>query len=124
MPGTIFDSTARAVLLARVDRLDATTPARWGKFTAPRMVSHLIASVRMALGELDIPPRGTFLRNPFVRYLIIHVLPFPKGAPTARELLARAPESWASDVAALKAVIERAAANGPGGTWTPHPAFG
>ena len=124
MAASIFDPADRAALLARVDGLDATAPARWGKFTAPRMVSHLISAVRMALGEEPCKDRPSFLSNRAVRYLVIHVLPFPRGAPTAREMLSRAPESWAADVAALKALIERAAANGRDGAWARHPAFG
>jgi hypothetical protein len=121
---SIFDAAARAALLARIDALDATAPARWGKFTAPRMISHLISAVRMALGEETCKDRPSFLSNRVVRYLVIHVLPFPRGAPTAREMLSRAPESWAADVAAVKALIERAAANGRDGPWARHPAFG
>lgn len=124
MAKTIFDPTARAALLARVDRLDATAAARFGTLTAPRMVSHLIDAVRMALGDLPIPPRRSVLSNRMVRYLVIHVLPFPRGAPTAPQLLARVPDQWGADVAALKGLIERAAANAPSGTWQAHPAFG
>ena len=124
MSRTIFDPAARATLFGRLDRLAPQATARWGSFTAPRMLSHLIDAVRMALGELQIPQRKTFLGNPVVRYLTIHVFPFPRGAPTAPALLARAPDNWASDVAALKAVVERAAAQAKGGTWQPHPAFG
>jgi hypothetical protein len=124
MPKTIFDPAARAELLVRVARLDATTPARWGKFTAPRMVSHLISSVRMAVGEEPVKPRPSFLSGRLVRYLVIYVLPWPKGAPTAPELLARAPESWGADLAVLNAALERAAANGAHGRWAEHPAFG
>jgi len=124
MAKTIFDSTARTALFARIDRLAPQASARWGSFTAPRMLSHLIDAVRMALGELLIPQRRSFLGNRVVRFLVIHVFPFPKGAPTAPALLARAPDNWASDVATLKAVIERAAAQVHGGTWQPHPVFG
>lgn len=124
MTTTIFDAATRAALLARIDRLDATAPARWGTFTAPRMVSHLISAVRMALGEETCKDRPSFLSYRVVRYLVIHVLPFPRGAPTAREMLSRAPESWSLDIAALKTLIDRAAANGPDGTWARHPAFG
>jgi hypothetical protein len=59
-----------------------------------------------------------------VRYLAIYVIPWPKGAKTAPEMLARVPEAWAFDVAALKALLERAAANGRAGTWAQHPLFG
>lgn len=124
MARTIFDPASCAALLARIDGLDAAARARWGTFTAPRMVSHLISAVRMALGEESFKDRPSFLSNRVVRYLVIHVLPFPRGAPTAREMLARAPESWAADVAALKTLLERAAANGRDGAWARHPAFG
>ena len=124
MAESIFDPAARAALLARLDGLEATASARWGQFTAPRMVSHLISAARMALGEESCKDRPSFLSNRVVRYLVIHVLPFPKGAPTARDMLARAPESWPLDIAALKALIERAAANGRDGVWARHPAFG
>lgn len=124
MARTIFDPASCAALLARIDGLDAAARARWGTFTAPRMVSHLISAVRMALGEASFKDRPSFLSNRVVRYLVIHVLPFPRGAPTAREMLARAPESWAADVAALKTLLERAAANGRDGVWARHPAFG
>lgn len=124
MPKTLFDPFARRALLARLQSLDATAPARWGTLTAPRMVSHLIEGARMALGDLPVPPRQTFLSNRVMRYLIIHVFPFPKGAPTAPQLLSRAPDDWASDKAALAALMERAAAQSAGGTWQAHPAFG
>ena len=124
MPKTLYDAAARAGLAARFSRLQPTAPARWGKFTAPRMVSHLIDSVRMATGELPIKARPSILGNRLVRYLVIYHLPWPKGAPTAPELLARAPESWTADVATLQLELERAAARGPHATWAAHPAFG
>ena len=124
MTRTIHDPLARAELFARIDKLSPQAAARWGKFTPPRMLAHLIDAVRMAVGDLPIRQRKTFLANRLVRYLVIHVFPFPRGAPTAPALLARAPDHWSSDVAALKAIIERAAAQKDGGTWQPHPAFG
>lgn len=124
MAKSIHDPAARAVLLARLDRLDPAAPARFGSMSAPQMVTHLIESARMAVGDLPVRARPSFLRNRLVRHLILYVLPFPKGAPTAKELLARAPDSWAADIATLKAAIERAAAVGPEGAWAHHPAFG
>lgn len=124
MAKTIFNPSDLSALLARFDRLEGTATARWGKFTAPKMVSHLISAVRMALGEEPVKARRTFLSNPLVRYFIIYVTPWPKGAPTAPEMLARAPEGWPFDIAALKALLERAAANGRTGQWSVHPAFG
>ena len=47
-----------------------------------------------------------------MKQLIIYVAPFPKGAPTAPELLAREPREWASDVADVQALLDRAARRG------------
>ncbi len=124
MAKTIYEPRARAALLARIDRLEAAAPARWGRFNAPRMVSHLISSIRIALGDEAAVFRSSPLSNPVMRALAIYVMPWPRGVPTAPEMLAREPESWRLDVAALKALIERAAANGAGGPWARHPAFG
>ena len=124
MAKTIYDPVARADLFSRVDRLQPTAPAKWGRFTAPKMVAHLVSAVQMALGEQPVKARSSLLGNPIVRRLVIYYLPWPKGAPTAPEMLARAPEAWSDDITTLKAAIERAAAKGARATWAPHPAFG
>jgi hypothetical protein len=124
MPKTIHDPAVRASLHARIDRLGASDSARWGHFTAPKMVTHLVESLRMAASELAVPPRSSVLSNRLVRFLVIYALPFPRGAPTARQLLERAPDTWASDVSTLKAALERTAAIDAHGAWPAHPAFG
>jgi hypothetical protein len=124
MPKTIFDAAARRQLLARIDRLTPDAPARWGKFTAQKMLLHLADSARMALGDLPIKRRKSILSFPPLRYLVLHVAPFPRGAPTAPQLLLGESAGWAQDVAQLKALIERAAAQSIGGHWQPHPVFG
>jgi hypothetical protein len=94
---TIWDSTRRSALAARVRTLTPAHTAKWGKFSVGGMVAHLNDGARMATGDLPIAGKGpVFLRWPPVRYLMIHVLPMPKNAPTAPELLAR---SSASDLA-------------------------
>jgi hypothetical protein len=122
---TIFDPTVRSALLARVDQLTPDARPRWGKMNVGQMVSHLDASLRMAAGELVCKPRGGPLSFPMLRWLIIYKLPFPKGAPTAPELLAATPAAdIAEDRAALRARMEQIAAKGPNGDFPRHPAFG
>ena len=53
------------------------------------MLAHLNDSYRMATGELKVKPKNLPLRYTPIKQLIIYVLPFPKGAPTAPELIAR-----------------------------------
>ena len=54
-----------------------------------------------------------------------HLLaPFPKGAPTAPELLAREPREWSRDIGDVQELLARAASARTTDTWPEHPAFG
>ena len=119
-----FQSHARHELLERLERLSPEQRPLWGRMTAPQMVSHLLASMRMALGDLAVASKRLPLRYPPIKQLVIYWLPFPKGAPTAPELVTRVPEEWSADVAALGDAIARLAGRDPGGRWPDHPAFG
>jgi hypothetical protein len=88
------------------------------------MVVHLSDALKMALGELPVPSRKTPLRYPVIKQLIIYLMPWPKGAPTAPELLARVPAAWNGEVVALGALVEKFANRPAGEKWPPHPAFG
>ncbi|MFN8653755.1 MAG: DUF1569 domain-containing protein [Gemmatimonadales bacterium] len=127
---TLADAETRTALLRRVRALTPTARARWGKFTPPRMVGHLTESLRMALGELpvDRKPVPWPVRHFPVRDLLIFVLPFPKGLPTAPELLTRGNEpsgaELAQEIAAFEAALGRWPARDPALPWPDHPAFG
>jgi hypothetical protein len=128
MPRTLADPATRAALAARLARLTPETPARWGAFTAPRMLAHVLDATRMYLGELSCRPRDRALfRTALVQWLVIDVLPFPRGAPTARELLERPPApTFDADRQALLALLDRFDAAHPQAPtrWPAHPLFG
>ncbi|HEV3050633.1 MAG TPA: DUF1569 domain-containing protein [Longimicrobium sp.] len=121
---TLFDDAARAGIHARIDRLTADRRPLWGKMNVGQMIVHLTAQLRTGLGELACAPKKTPLDNWLMRRLLIYVLPWPKGTPTAPELLAQPSTTWEQDLAALRAAMDRFAARGPGGVWAVHPAFG
>lgn len=123
MSTTIYDSAQRQALASRLMTLRHDQVPRWGRMTAPKMVSHLLEAYRMRDGALRIRRRLVPLRS-LVKWLALYVLPFPKGAPTAPELLARKPAAWDADLAALREVIlscDAPAADAPIGD---HPIFG
>jgi hypothetical protein len=122
---TIWDRKARDEVLTRLDRLRADTPARWGKFTCPDMLGHLNDSMRMALG--DVTPRSKKLPLRFfpLKQLILYVVPFPKGAPTAPELIQRTGSCvWDDEVKTFKELLGRLASRSEAREWPTHPAFG
>ena len=125
MAASMWDRSVRASFAARANKLTPDSKAGWGKFNVSGMMAHLNDSYRMALGELIIPSKNVPLRYPVIKQLVIYVLPFPKGAPTAPQLLARCDKaSLAEEQQAMAKMFERLAAVKPGDPLQEHPAFG
>jgi uncharacterized protein DUF1569 len=121
---SIWQTEARREIQDRLSTLAPTAQAQWGKMSAPEMVCHLAESVKMTLGDLPCAPRSGALRYTPLKQLIIYVAPWPKGVPTAPELLARVPASWSTDVKDLSALLDRLVARGDAPGLPEHPAFG
>lgn len=89
----------------------------------PQALAHMRGQLEAACGERQVA-KVPFPRIPGLSYLIVHHLPFPKGAPTAPELLTSDPADLETERRRLVESIERAVARGPEGPFEPHPAFG
>ena len=122
---SLFDPQVRTAILNRIARLTPERKPLWGRFTAPDMVCHVSCGLLQGLGELDTgPPAGLLSRFP-LNWLMIHVLPWPKGkGQSPPEFLATPPTTWAADVSRLRDLIERFAARGPVAAWPPSRVFG
>jgi len=131
---SLLNAASRDAIRERAARLQPDAPARWGRFTAPQMLSHAIQSLRMMTGELAVAgaPVPWVVRHAPLRHLLIYVLPFPKGLPTSPELLARpaadpasmSPARWADEQQELARALERIEARASATDWPAHPAFG
>ena len=121
---SLWQLEARAAILSRLARLTPDHRAAWGKFTAPLMVAHLSDGLRMAFGDLPTRSRGLPIRHPPLKQLFIYWIPIPKGLPTAKELIARAPESWETEMESCRSLVDRFGRESPQRQWPDHPAFG
>jgi hypothetical protein len=91
----------------------------------PEMLQHLRLSTRMAVGELTVPSANKRAFQVFpLKHLILYVLPFPKGAPTAPELLPATAASLEDERAAVLALLEQVGAGPRDGMGPAHPLFG
>ena len=125
MPKTIFDATSRRSLLYRISHVRPDIQRRWGTMTPNQMICHLEDSLRCATGVTPTTPRKTIMSNRLFRWIIIHVLPWPKGkAKTVKEMLATTPGEFEDDRRRLQEMLEKAASLTANGGWSPHPAFG
>jgi len=121
---TMWNDADRQELHDRLSRLDPAAPRRWGTMSAPQMMAHLVDAMRMAHGELHVPSKNLPLRYTPIKQVVIYWLPFPKGAPTAPQLVSRSAADWPSECATLATLIDRFAARDLAGPWPEHPAFG
>ena len=92
--------------------------------TCPQMAAHLNDALRMAAGELPVPSKRLPIRYPPLKQLIVYVLPFPKGAPTAPALIARVAHRLDDEQRDFATLLDRVIAQRGKGRWPEHPAFG
>jgi len=125
MAASMWDPSQRASFTERVKKLGPETKGAWGKFSASGMLAHLNDSYRLCTGELKAKSKNLPLRFTPIKQLVIYVAPFPKGAPTAPELLARCDGAVLDDEKkAFDAMIAKLAGIKPGDPLPEHPAFG
>ena len=123
--GSILNDSDRAAICDRVRSLSVSSTARWGRMSVTEMLRHLRLSARMAVGELEVASVNKRVFQVFpMKHLILHVLPFPKSAPTAPELHPDAIESFEEEHAAVLALLERIGAGPRDGSGPAHPLLG
>jgi len=123
--GSILNDDDRQVILTRMQSLTASSTRRWGQLDITGMLHHLQLSARMTLGELEVPSVN---KKPFqmfpLKHLVLYVLPFPKGAPTAPLLKPVDVSTFEEERVALLELLERIGRGPREGTGPVHPLFG
>ena len=128
--GSILNDADRMAICQRIGSVTSASVPRWGQMDANAMLTHLRRSTLMALGELPVACKSKRVFQVFpIKHLILHLVPFPKGAPTAPELLV--PELLVPDEAAFDALrselvsLVQRIGEGPREGYGPiHPLFG
>ena len=122
---TILNEDDRAEIATRLNSLTAASARRWGSLDVVGMLQHLRLSGQMTLGELQVPSKSKRAFQMFpLKHLILYVLPFPKGAPTAAELKPADAVSFEDERAALLHLLERIGTGPHEGAGPAHPLFG
>lgn len=123
--GSILNENDRADIGRRMRSLSASSTARWGSMDVAAMLQHLRLSALMAVGELAVPSVNKRPLQVFpLKHLLLYVVPFPKGAPTAPELKPRVATSFEEERAALLDLYERIGTGLRDGVGPEHPLFG
>jgi hypothetical protein len=123
MQRSLSDARARQELAERLERLSPEAKPLWGKMSAPQMLAHIGDWMLMAKGVLATAPKNRVLSFPPLKQLAIYWLPFPKGVPTAPELIRRRPLAWTVERAAVRQQLQSFENFNPA-VWPEHPVFG
>lgn len=122
---SIFESDVRKEILDRVARLKPDAKPAWGKMNCAQMVQHCARPLQASMGEMAVEPKAGPLRNPLLRYVVIYIMPWPKGVPTAPEFVPAAGGDLEASRQELSSTLERFAAHAArGAAFVDHPAFG
>ena len=123
--GSILNEPDRAAISNRLRSLSASSSARWGTMGLEGMLQHLRLSAAMAVGELQLPSSNKRAFQIFpLKHLILYVLPFPKGAPTAPGLKPGVDASLEGERTAVLELLERIGTGPRDGAGPDHPLFG
>ena len=123
--GSILNETDRSTIVKRMRSLSTSSTRRWGSMDVTGMLKHLHLSTLMALGEMDVPSANKRAFHMFpLKHLLLYVVPFPKGAPTAPKLKPADAASLEEERAALLELIERLGTGPSEGAGPAHPLFG
>ena len=123
--GSILNETDRADITSRVRSLSSSSTRRWGTLEVTGMLKHLHLAALMALGEMQVPSANKRVFHVFpLKHLLLYVVPFPKGAPTAPKLKPEAAASIEEERAAVLELLERIGTGPRDGAGPDHPLFG
>ena len=123
--GSILNDADRGAICQRIGSVTSASVPRWGRMDAKAMLMHLRQSALMALGELPVACKSKRVFQVFpIKHLILHVAPFPKGAPTAPELLVPYAASLDAIRSELVSLVDRIGAGPREGDGPVHPLFG
>jgi len=125
---SLFDEQKREKIIFRINQLAPESKALWGKMNVNQMICHCADGLKMATGEREVADKSNFVFRTILKPLIIHVLPMPKGAPTAREINplidGSKPIDFETDRKTLIECIENMCALPENHSWARHAAFG
>ena len=75
----LFDRRNLPVFKSRLAAIRPNSACCWGTMTPEQMLAHLRRSVEISLGEYAVKDVSNILSRTVIRWLVFHVLPWPKG---------------------------------------------
>lgn len=123
---SLFEKQATQNILTRLNTLNPSSTAQWGKMNVSQMMAHCSAALEVATGQ-KFPPRlllGKIL-SPFFKQNFFNHQPFAKNSPTDKSFIITDNRDFNHEKNKLTALIQQFADGGAEKCTThPHSFFG
>lgn len=123
MPPILHHASVRDSIRSRVQQLTPDTIHKWGKMTVDQMLWHVSQGLAQSLGEIPAAPNKLPVPQWLAKFVAFN-LPWPKGAPTAPDLLAVDRYVLESERQRCLQLIDKFTATDLNGPWVPSASFG
>ena len=109
MSNLFMNPASKDQIVRRISAIQEDSPRRWGTMNAPRVIAHLLHSLKVPLGEASTEYHGNFFKKNVMRLLAFHTpMPWPKGKiPTAPGYEADPEGSFEQQKQDLVSAVER-----------------
>lgn len=121
---SIFEKESHAELLARLEKLTASSPAEWGKMRVDQMLSHCAIPLEGATGLREMQKEGNFLIRLLFKKSLYNDTPYRKNLPTAKSFLNPPSAGFDVEKKRLASLISDVHSKGSSYAWPEHPSFG
>jgi len=122
---SLFEPAAAESILSRLQMLEPTTRARWGKMNVAQMLAHCSLPLEQYFRENKVRRSLTgFLFGRMAKKRLFSNKPWPRNLPTAKQFRIKDQKEFVQEKKRLAAIIQRFSTEGFTITQNIHPFFG
>lgn len=124
---SLWNSADEAAIRQRIEYLQPQSKRQWGTMSVDQMMRHLAVAYNSATGKVTLPDEGimaTIVSLKPITWLMINVMPWPKGLPTAASFIIPDKISFDDAKTELTSAFNDFMASKTSRTFGSHPLFG
>jgi hypothetical protein len=110
----IFDQSVSNEVIARINTLTPTTPAKWGKMSAPQMLAHCNVTYELVYDNIHPAPSFfmKFIMKTMVKKTVVNEAPYPKNGRTGDMFIITGDKDFSAEKTRLINYITKAQQDG------------